>query len=153
MRTRRKKRMEMYFDQSRLLNLYRFSGSRGLYASGSLEQEVTGSQMERELCYSFLSDLLHSSLLALGAYLHCGDPACSSRDMVGYLRVSTDQEGFTMSIKSKFLSFTCYQKGHKKFYYVFNSRFPGEHAYWCGRCGYESSDEKDRRDIRVEPIF
>ena len=50
-------------------------------------------------------------------------------------------------------SFTCYQKGHKKFYYVFNSRFPGEYAYWCGRCGYESSDEKDRRYIRVEPIF
>jgi hypothetical protein len=49
--------------------------------------------------------------------------------------------------------FTCYQKGHNKFYYFSNSRFPGEHAYWCGRCGRESSDEKDRRDIQIEPMF
>ena len=47
------------------------------------------------------------------------------------------------------------RKGHNKFYYVANTRFPDEHAYWCGRCSYESSDEADERKRKFQnyPIF
>src|SRR5689334_18161619 len=56
----------------------------------------------------------------------------------------------------------CFIKGeHVKFYYAGNSdpkwwmegttadgrkQYQCEHVYWCGRCGYESSDEKDQRE-------
>jgi len=50
----------------------------------------------------------------------------------------------------------CYQTEHLKFYYAGNSVLKWwheptgsepwrEHVWWCGRCGYESSDEAECR--------
>lgn len=45
----------------------------------------------------------------------------------------------------------CLIKGeHLKFYFVSHTGYPnGEHVFWCGRCGYESSDEAEAREYTV----
>src|SRR6266566_2281721 len=104
--------------------------------------------MEREFCYSFLFDILQTDQegeemieTLLEILVVC---------IAGAISISIMTVDVTPWAVIKLI---CWRKGHKKFYYIFNSRFPGEKAYWCGRCGYESSDEKDRRDIRIEPMF
>jgi len=40
----------------------------------------------------------------------------------------------------------CLVWGHKTFSYVVHFKYPNQHAYWCGRCGHESSEEEDKRE-------
>jgi hypothetical protein len=46
----------------------------------------------------------------------------------------------------------CFFKGHTKFYYVANTEYPNQHSFWCGRCGFESSDEVEAKKANV-PLF